>query len=253
MTSHSAPASVTIKDLHKSYGEVEVLKGIDINVSPGEVVCLIGPSGSGKSTLLRCVNLLETPNSGLIEVAGHSVTDPDVNIDKMRTNVGMVFQQFNLFSHLTVLENCTVAQIKVLKRSKAEAQKIALENLEKVGLADKAGRHPDQLSGGQQQRVAIARALSMDPQLMLFDEPTSALDPETVGDVLSIMRQLAAEGMTMIVVTHEMAFARDVADRVVFMDGGVVVEEGLAHEVIGNPQHQRTQLFLSRVLNPTAQ
>jgi len=253
MTSHSAPASVTIKDLHKSYGEVEVLKGIDINVSPGEVVCLIGPSGSGKSTLLRCVNLLETPNSGLIEVAGHSVTDPDVNIDKMRTNVGMVFQQFNLFSHLTVLENCTVAQIKVLKRSKAEAQKIALENLEKVGLADKSGRHPDQLSGGQQQRVAIARALSMDPQLMLFDEPTSALDPETVGDVLSIMRQLAAEGMTMIVVTHEMAFARDVADRVVFMDGGVVVEEGLAHEVIGNPQHQRTQLFLSRVLNPTAQ
>ncbi|WP_237202350.1 amino acid ABC transporter ATP-binding protein [Rothia endophytica] len=253
MTSHSAPASVTIKDLHKSYGEVEVLKGIDINVSPGEVVCLIGPSGSGKSTLLRCVNLLETPNSGLIEVAGHSVTDPDVNIDKMRTNVGMVFQQFNLFSHLTVLENCTVAQIKVLKRSKAKAQKIALENLEKVGLADKAGRHPDQLSGGQQQRVAIARALSMDPQLMLFDEPTSALDPETVGDVLSIMRQLAAEGMTMIVVTHEMAFARDVADRVVFMDGGVVVEEGPAHEVIGNPQEARTQLFLSRVLNPTAQ
>lgn len=253
MTSHSAPASVTIKNLHKSYGEVEVLKGIDINVSPGEVVCLIGPSGSGKSTLLRCVNLLETPNSGLIEVAGHSVTDPDVNIDKMRTNVGMVFQQFNLFSHLTVLENCTVAQIKVLKRSKAEAQKIALENLEKVGLADKAGRHPDQLSGGQQQRVAIARALSMDPQLMLFDEPTSALDPETVGDVLSIMRQLAAEGMTMIVVTHEMAFARDVADRVVFMDGGVVVEEGPAHEVIGNPQEARTQLFLSRVLNPTAQ
>lgn len=253
MTSHSAPASVTIKDLHKSYGEVEVLKGIDIYVNPGEVVCLIGPSGSGKSTLLRCVNLLETPNSGLIEVAGHSATDPDVNIDKMRTNVGMVFQQFNLFSHLTVLENCTVAQIKVLKRSKAEAQKIALENLEKVGLADKAGRHPDQLSGGQQQRVAIARALSMDPQLMLFDEPTSALDPETVGDVLSIMRQLAAEGMTMLVVTHEMAFARDVADRVVFMDGGVVVEEGPAHEVIGNPQQQRTQLFLSRVLNPTAQ
>ncbi|MDO4822479.1 MAG: amino acid ABC transporter ATP-binding protein [Rothia sp. (in: high G+C Gram-positive bacteria)] len=253
MTLQTVPASVTITNLHKSYGEVEVLKGIDMSVAPGEVVCLIGPSGSGKSTLLRCVNLLETPNSGSIEVAGHSVTDPDVDIDAMRRSVGMVFQQFNLFPHLTVLENCTVAQVKVLKRSKAEAKQIALANLEKVGLADKAERHPDQLSGGQQQRVAIARALSMNPALMLFDEPTSALDPETVGDVLSIMRQLAAEGMTMIVVTHEMAFARDVADRVVFMDGGVVVEEGPSDEVIGNPQHERTQLFLSRVLNPTAQ
>ncbi|WP_237208901.1 amino acid ABC transporter ATP-binding protein [Rothia nasimurium] len=253
MTEQTAPASVTITDLHKSYGEVEVLKGINVSVAPGEVVCLIGPSGSGKSTLLRCVNLLETPNSGTIEVAGHAVTDPDVDIDAMRRSVGMVFQQFNLFPHLTVLENCTVAQIKVLKRSKAEAQKIALANLEKVGLADKAARHPDQLSGGQQQRVAIARALSMNPALMLFDEPTSALDPETVGDVLGIMRQLASEGMTMIVVTHEMAFARDVADRVVFMDGGVVVEEGPSDEVIGNPQHERTKLFLSRVLNPTAQ
>ncbi|MGH1978980.1 amino acid ABC transporter ATP-binding protein [Rothia sp. L_38] len=253
MTIQTAPASVTITNLHKSYGEVKVLKGIDMSVAPGEVVCLIGPSGSGKSTLLRCVNLLETPNSGSIEVAGHSVTDPDVDIDAMRRSVGMVFQQFNLFPHLTVLENCTVAQVKVLKRSKAEAKQIALANLEKVGLADKAERHPDQLSGGQQQRVAIARALSMNPALMLFDEPTSALDPETVGDVLSIMRQLAAEGMTMIVVTHEMAFAHDVADRVVFMDGGVVVEEGSSDEVIGNPQHKRTQLFLSRVLNPTAQ
>lgn len=253
MTIQTAPASVTITNLHKSYGEVKVLKGIDMSVAPGEVVCLIGPSGSGKSTLLRCVNLLETPNSGSIEVAGHSVTDPDVDIDAMRRSVGMVFQQFNLFPHLTVLENCTVAQVKVLKRSKAEAKQIALANLEKVGLADKAERHPDQLSGGQQQRVAIARALSMNPALMLFDEPTSALDPETVGDVLSIMRQLAAEGMTMIVVTHEMAFARDVADRVVFMDGGVVVEAGPSDEVIGNPQHKRTQLFLSRVLNPTAQ
>lgn len=253
MTLQTAPASVTITNLHKSYGDVEVLKGIDMSVAPGEVVCLIGPSGSGKSTLLRCVNLLETPNSGSIEVAGHSVTDPDVDIDAMRRSVGMVFQQFNLFPHLTVLENCTVAQVKVLKRSKAEAKEIALANLEKVGLADKAARHPDQLSGGQQQRVAIARALSMNPALMLFDEPTSALDPETVGDVLSIMRQLAAEGMTMIVVTHEMAFARDVADRVVFMDGGVVVEEGPSDAVIGNPQQERTQLFLSRVLNPTAQ
>ncbi|MDO4898220.1 MAG: amino acid ABC transporter ATP-binding protein [Rothia sp. (in: high G+C Gram-positive bacteria)] len=253
MTEQTAPASVSIKDLHKSYGDVEVLKGINMQVHPGEVVCLIGPSGSGKSTLLRCVNLLEEPNSGAIEVAGHTVTDPNLDINTLRTTVGMVFQQFNLFSHLTVLENCTVAQVKVLKRSKAEAKKIALANLEKVGLADKTQRHPDQLSGSQQQRVAIARALSMNPQLMLFDEPTSALDPETVGDVLGIMRQLAAEGMTMIVVTHEMAFARDVADRVVFMDGGVVVEEGPADEVIGNPQHQRTQLFLSRVLNPTAQ
>ena len=250
MTLQTAPASVTITNLHKSYGDVKVLKGIDMSVAPGEVVCLIGPSGSGKSTLLRFVNLLETPNSGSIEVAGHSVTDPDVDIDAMRRSVGMVFQQFNLFPHLTVLENCTVAQVKVLKRSKAEAKEIALANLEKVGLADKAARHPDQLSGGQQQRVAIARALSMNPALMLFDEPTSALDPETVGDVLSIMRQLAAEGMTMIVVTHEMAFARDVADRVVFMDGGVVVEEGKSDAVIGNPQHERTQLFLSRVLNP---
>lgn len=253
MTLATAPASVTITDLHKSYGDVEVLKGINVKVAPGEVVCLIGPSGSGKSTLLRCVNLLETPNRGSIEVAGHTVTDPNLDINAMRRTVGMVFQQFNLFPHLTVLDNCTVAQIKVLKRSKEEAQKIALANLAKVGLADKAQRHPDQLSGGQQQRVAIARALSMDPQLMLFDEPTSALDPETVGDVLGIMRQLADEGMTMIVVTHEMAFARDVADRVVFMDGGVVVEEGPADEVIGNPQHERTQLFLSRVLNPSAQ
>lgn len=253
MTENLVPASVTITNLHKSYGEVEVLKGINMSVAPGEVVCLIGPSGSGKSTLLRCLNLLETPNSGTIEVSGHTVTHPDVDIDAMRRSVGMVFQQFNLFPHLTVLQNCTVAQVKVLKRSQAEAQKIAMANLEKVGLADKAQRHPDQLSGGQQQRVAIARALSMNPQLMLFDEPTSALDPETVGDVLGIMRQLAAEGMTMVVVTHEMAFARDVADRAVFMDGGVVVEEGPAEQVIGSPQHERTQLFLSRVLNPTQQ
>ncbi|MFW0112343.1 amino acid ABC transporter ATP-binding protein [Rothia sp. P5764] len=253
MTENPVPASVSITDLHKSYGEVEVLKGINMSVAPGQVVCLIGPSGSGKSTLLRCVNLLETPNSGTIEVAGHAVTHPDVDVDAMRRSVGMVFQQFNLFPHLTVLQNCTVAQIKVLKRSQAEAQKIAMANLQKVGLADKAQRHPDQLSGGQQQRVAIARALSMNPQLMLFDEPTSALDPETVGDVLGIMRQLATEGMTMVVVTHEMAFARDVADRVVFMDGGVVVEEGPAEQVIGNPQQERTQLFLSRVLNPTQQ
>ncbi|GGH60953.1 amino acid ABC transporter ATP-binding protein [Rothia aerolata] len=246
-----AHASVTITNLHKSYGSVEVLKGINMTVEPGQVVCLIGPSGSGKSTLLRCVNMLETPNQGHIQVANHEVTDPDVDINALRQTIGMVFQQFNLFPHLSVLENCTVAQIKVLKRDKAQARDVALKNLAKVGLADKADRFPDQLSGGQQQRVAIARALSMDPQLMLFDEPTSALDPETVGDVLAIMRELADEGMTMLVVTHEMAFARDVADRVVFMDGGVVVEEGTSDQVIGNPQQPRTQDFLSRVLNPT--
>lgn len=250
-TAANSHASVSISDLHKSYGQVEVLKGIDMEVEPGQVVCLIGPSGSGKSTLLRCVNLLEQPQQGSISVAGLEVTDPNVDINKVRRTVGMVFQQFNLFPHLSVLENCTVAQVKVLKRSKAEAQKIALEQLEKVGLGDKASRFPSQLSGGQQQRVAIARALAMNPELMLFDEPTSALDPETVGDVLAIMRGLADEGMTMIVVTHEMAFAREVADRVVFMDGGVVVEEGPADEVIGNPQQERTRNFLSRVLDPT--
>ncbi|WP_313813622.1 amino acid ABC transporter ATP-binding protein [Glutamicibacter sp.] len=242
---------VSITALRKSYGSNEVLKGIDLQVKPGEVVCLIGPSGSGKSTLLRCVNLLEKPNDGKITVGGFEATDPEVNLDKMRESVGMVFQQFNLFPHLTVMQNCTVAQIKVAKRGKAEAQKIAQENLERVGLGDFGSRYPDQLSGGQQQRVAIARALSMKPTLMLFDEPTSALDPETVGDVLAIMKKLAADGMTMLVVTHEMAFAKEVADRVIFMDGGVVVEEGVAAEVIGNPQQPRTQDFLRRVLDPT--
>ncbi|WP_426299388.1 amino acid ABC transporter ATP-binding protein [Arthrobacter sp. R-11] len=244
-------AGVSIKDLRKSYGSNEVLKGISLEVRPGEVVCLIGPSGSGKSTLLRCVNLLEQPNEGAIQVGGFEATDPDVDIDKMRRKVGMVFQQFNLFPHLDVLRNCTIAQTKVLKRSQGEADKIAQANLERVGLGHLAKRFPDQLSGGQQQRVAIARALSMNPELMLFDEPTSALDPETVGDVLAVMRKLAREGMTMLVVTHEMAFAREVADRVVFMDGGVVVEEGVAERVIGAPQQARTQEFLRRVLDPT--
>ena len=244
-------AAVRVRDLHKSYGELEVLRGIDLDVAAGEVVCLIGPSGSGKSTLLRCLNLLETPQSGSISVGGFTVTDPDLDVDAMRRRVGMVFQQFNLFPHLSVLENCTMAQVKVLKRPAAEARRVALANLRRVGLSEKADQRPAQLSGGQQQRVAIARALSVDPDLMLFDEPTSALDPETVGDVLSIMRGLAADGMTMLVVTHEMSFARDVADRVVFMDGGVVVEQGPAREVIGSPQHQRTRTFLSRVLNPT--
>ncbi|GAA0036316.1 MULTISPECIES: amino acid ABC transporter ATP-binding protein [Brevibacterium] len=240
----------TISGLHKSYGDVEVLKGIDLDVEPGQVVCLIGPSGSGKSTLLRCVNLLEQPNAGTITVAGFDATDPDVELNSLRRHVGMVFQAFNLFPHLTVLENCTISQRRVLHRGKAEAETIAVDRLTKVGLADLADRYPDQLSGGQQQRVAIARALAMDPNLMLFDEPTSALDPETVGDVLQVMRRLAEAGMTMVVVTHEMEFARQVADRVVFMDGGVVVEEGPAKDVIGNPQHERTKHFLSRVLHP---
>ena len=244
-------AGVSITDLRKSYGSNEVLKGISLEVKPGEVVCLIGPSGSGKSTLLRCVNLLEQPNVGSVHVGGFEATDPDVDIDKMRRKVGMVFQQFNLFPHLSALDNCTIAQTKVLKRSQADASAVAMRNLERVGLGHLADRYPDQLSGGQQQRVAIARALSMDPELMLFDEPTSALDPETVGDVLAVMRNLAKEGMTMLVVTHEMGFAREVADRVVFMDGGVVVEEGVAEQVISAPTHARTKEFLRRVLDPT--
>ncbi|MDI6942062.1 amino acid ABC transporter ATP-binding protein [Microbacterium barkeri] len=248
---NAAQFGVVIRGLRKSYGSNEVLKGIDLEVAPGEVVCLIGPSGSGKSTLLRCVNLLEEPTGGAIEVGGREVTDPDLDIDELRRHVGMVFQQFNLFPHLTVLENCTVAQLKVLRRPKAEAERIAQANLDRVGLGALAGRYPDQLSGGQQQRVAIARSLSMDPHLMLFDEPTSALDPETVGDVLAIMRQLADDGMTMLVVTHEMEFARVVADRVVFMDGGVVVEEGPAAQVISSPQTPRMQDFLKRVIHPT--
>jgi len=244
---------VSVKDLHKSFGEREVLRGIDLEVAAGEVVCVIGPSGSGKSTLLRCVNLLEQPSSGRIDVLGVEVTDPDVDIDRVRTHVGMVFQQFNLFGHKSVLENCTMAQRGVLRRSKGEAERVALANLERVGLADRAHAVPGQLSGGQQQRVAIARALSMDPQLMLFDEPTSALDPELVGDVLGVMRDLADAGMTMIVVTHEMAFAREVGDRVVFMDDGLVVESGPADQVIGAPREERTQAFLQRVLDPTHQ
>jgi len=245
-----AAQGCTITDLHKSYGDVEVLKGISVDVEPGEVVCLIGPSGSGKSTLLRCINLLEQPNDGTIIVAGYDATDPDVQLDEMRAHVGMVFQGFNLFPHMTALENCSIAQRRVLKRSREEADATSREYLEQVGLRELADRYPDQLSGGQQQRVAIARALSMQPSLMLFDEPTSALDPETVGDVLGVMRQLAEAGMTMVVVTHEMGFARDVADRVLFMDGGVLVEQGPAREVIGSPQHERTQSFLARVLHP---
>ncbi|MFE6649373.1 amino acid ABC transporter ATP-binding protein [Nocardioides sp. NPDC057772] len=243
-----ASAAIDVQNLHKYFGDNEVLKGIDFHVARGEVVCVIGPSGSGKSTLLRCVNLLETPTSGTILVEGDEITDPDADVDALRARIGMVFQQFNLFQHMTVLRNLTVAQEKVLKRGRAEATKIARANLEKVGLSDKADAYPAHLSGGQQQRVAIARALSMNPDMMLFDEPTSALDPELVGDVLAVMKDLASEGMTMMVVTHEMGFAREVADKVVFMDGGVIVEEGLPADVLGNPQHERTQAFLSRVL-----
>jgi polar amino acid transport system ATP-binding protein len=245
--------AVEITGLKKAFGTLEVLRGIDVRVNSGEVICIIGPSGSGKSTLLRCVNVLEEPNAGKIVVNGIELTDPDVDIDTARTKIGMVFQSFNLFAHLNVLNNLMVAQRKVLKRSQREAEQVALRNLERVGLSDKAHAMPAQLSGGQQQRVAIARALSMDPEVMLFDEPTSALDPELVGDVLGVMRQLAEEGMTMLVVTHEMQFAREVADKVLFMDGGVVVEEGPAAQVIGDPQHERTQSFLARVLNPTHQ
>lgn len=251
MTTTPSRPAVEIRDLHKSFGPLEVLKGIDFQVGQGEVVCVIGPSGSGKSTLLRCVDLLEEPTAGTIWVNGVEMTDPDVEIDAVRRGIGMVFQSFNLFPHLTVLNNLTIAQRRVLRRGRAEAERIARANLERVGLTDKADAFPAQLSGGQQQRAAIARSLSMEPKLMLFDEPTSALDPELVGDVLTVMRKLAEDGMTMMVVTHEMAFARDVADRVVFMDGGVVVEQGPPQEVLGAPKHERTRAFLARVLDPT--
>ncbi len=244
----AAPAAIDVQNLHKSFGDLEVLKGIDFHVASGEVVCVIGPSGSGKSTLLRCVNRLEEATSGRVMVDGEDITHPDADVDMIRTHIGMVFQSFNLFPHLTVLRNLTIAQQRVLKRGSDEATSIARANLERVGLSDKADAFPAHLSGGQQQRVAIARALSMSPRMMLFDEPTSALDPELVGEVLQVMRGLAAEGMTMMVVTHEMGFAREVADRVVFMDGGVVVEENDPVGLLENPQHERTKQFLSMVL-----
>ncbi|GAA1343704.1 amino acid ABC transporter ATP-binding protein [Arthrobacter roseus] len=243
----SIPA-IQVNQLHKSFGDNEVLTGIDFHVDQGEVVCVIGPSGSGKSTLLRCVNRLEEPTKGTIVVEGVDITDKETDLDKVRTRIGMVFQQFNLFPHLTVLKNLTLAQRRAKKRPMKEAREVAMKNLEKVGLANRADDFPSQLSGGQQQRVAIARALSMDPDMMLFDEPTSALDPELVGDVLDVMKKLAQEGMTMMVVTHEMGFAREVGDRVVFMDGGVVVEQGKPEDVLDNPQHERTIAFLSKVL-----
>jgi polar amino acid transport system ATP-binding protein len=252
-------SKVQFLNVHKSFGSLEVLKGINLTVRPEQVVCLIGPSGSGKSTLLRCVNHLETATSGAIlvggQMMGYDVKDDrlieasETEINRRRSKVGMVFQSFNLFGHMTALENVMFGPTKLLKQSTAEAKKRATELLTQVGLGDKLANYPSQLSGGQQQRVAIARALSMDPDVMLFDEPTSALDPELVGEVLEVMKSLARSGMTMIVVTHEMGFAREVADEVVFMDGGVIVERGEPTELLTNPQHERTKSFLSRVAN----
>ncbi|MEH7549512.1 MULTISPECIES: amino acid ABC transporter ATP-binding protein [Bacillaceae] len=239
---------ISVKNLRKSFGKLEVLKDINAEVQEKEVICVIGPSGSGKSTFLRCLNRLEEISGGEVVINGHNITDPKININKVRQEVGMVFQQFNLFPHKTVLENITLGPIKILSISKVAAEKMALELLDKVGLKEKAGSYPGELSGGQKQRVAIARALAMNPKIMLFDEPTSALDPEMVGDVLEVMKQLAKEGMTMVVVTHEMGFAREVGDRVIFMDGGYIVEENEPNQLFGNPQHDRTKAFLSKVL-----
>ena len=239
---------INITGLLKAFGNHEVLKGIDLSVCKGDVISIIGASGSGKSTLLRCVNLLETPTGGDITYHGDSVLTK-IKAPEYRSHVGMVFQSFNLFNNMTVLENCMVGQLKVLKRSKAQAREVALKYLDKVGMTPYINARPRQISGGQKQRVAIARALSMDPEVLLFDEPTSALDPEMVGEVLSVMRQLAAEGMTMLVVTHEMAFARDVSSRVVYMKDGVIWEEGPPQQLFGDPQKEETKAFLSRFLN----
>ncbi len=240
--------AIEIRNLHKYFGKLEVLRGIDFQVRTGEVICIIGPSGSGKSTLLRCVNRLEEPTSGQVLIEGDDITDPASDVDALRAKIGMVFQQFNLFPHLDVRKNLTISQRKVLGRSQDEASEVAAKMLERVGLTDKIEEYPSRLSGGQQQRVAIARALCMNPDMMLFDEVTSALDPELVGEVLQVMRDLADEGMTMLVVTHEMGFARSVADRVVFMDEGVIMEEGPPAEVLLNPREERTKQFLRMVL-----
>jgi len=237
---------IEIKGLCKSFGDHEVLKGIEQNVEEGEVLCIVGPSGSGKSTMLRCINRLEEPSGGEIRIDGELVTEK--NVDAMRTKMGMVFQSFNLFPHKSVLENLTIGPINVKKADKKESEEKGLALLERVGLAEKANEYPRNLSGGQQQRVAIARALAMDPEVMLFDEPTSALDPEMVGEVLDVMKSLAKDGMTMVVVTHEMGFAKEVADKVIFMDGGYIVEQGTPDEVLNHPQMDRTKDFLSKVL-----
>ena len=239
---------IRVSNLHKSFGKNDVLKGIDEHIEKGEVVVVIGPSGSGKSTFLRCLNLLEEPTSGKIIFEDNDITDKKVDINKIREKMGMVFQQFNLFPHKTVLENLKIAPIKVKGLSKAEAEKKAMELLERVGLSNKATAYPSSLSGGQKQRIAIARALAMEPDVMLFDEPTSALDPEMVGEVLNVMKDLAKEGMTMVVVTHEMGFAREVGDRILFMDNGNIVEQGTPDEIFSNPKNPRTIDFLSKVL-----
>lgn len=239
---------IEVRDLHKSFGELQVLKGINQTIESGEVVAVIGPSGSGKSTFLRCLNLLEVPDSGEILIDGASITDEDADVDRIRRKMGMVFQQFNLFPHLTVTENLTLAPLTQKLKSSVEARKKALELLERVGLADKADTYPNKLSGGQKQRVAIARSLAMDPEIMLFDEPTSALDPEMVGEVLEVIHDLAYSGMTMVVVTHEMRFAKDVADRIIFMDEGMIAEEGPPEVIFERPNEPRTRVFLEKVL-----
>ena len=239
---------VIIKNLKKSFGDLDVLKDINLQVKEREVICIIGASGSGKSTLLRCINALEEASSGTVEVDGNDITRADGNINKYRQDIGMVFQQFNLFPHMTVLKNIFFAPVALKLKTKEEAEETALKLLRRVDLEEKANVYPEQLSGGQQQRVAIARALAMNPDVMLFDEPTSALDPEMVGEVLNVMKQLAKDGMTMIVVTHEMGFAREVADRVIFIDEGFIVEEGPPSEIFGNPKNQRTINFLNKVL-----
>ncbi|HFI5638922.1 TPA: amino acid ABC transporter ATP-binding protein [Streptococcus agalactiae] len=244
-----AELKIDVQDLHKSYGQNEVLKSIDAKFYEGDVVCIIGPSGSGKSTFLRTLNLLESITSGKVVVDGFELSNPKTDIDKARENIGMVFQHFNLFPHMSVLENITFAPIELGKESKEAAEKHGMELLEKVGLADKANAKPDSLSGGQKQRVAIARSLAMNPDILLFDEPTSALDPEMVGDVLNVMKDLAEQGMTMLIVTHEMGFARQVANRVIFTDGGRFLEDGTPEQIFDTPQHPRLQDFLNKVLN----
>jgi ABC-type polar amino acid transport system ATPase subunit len=244
----SAQVMIELRGVHKSFGPLQVLNGIDLQITKGEMVVVIGPSGSGKSTMLRCMNALEPIQDGKIFIEGIDLTDSKTNVNKVRQKIGMVFQSFNLFPHKTAVENIMLAPLKVQKKPQAEVHKIATDLLERVGLADKADNYPDQLSGGQQQRVAIARALAMQPDMMLFDEVTSALDPELVAEVLNVMKDLALAGMTMVVVTHEMGFAREVGTRLVFMDGGVIVEEGDPREIITDPQHERTKKFLSMVL-----
>lgn len=248
VTEQSSQVKIQVQDLHKSFGSNNVLKGIDLDIREGEVVCVIGPSGSGKSTLLRCLNKLEEITSGKVIVDGFDVTDPKVDINEVRRHVGMVFQHFNLFPHMSVAENIMLAPVELKKMNKAQARERALELLERVGLKDKADARPASLSGGQKQRVAIARALAMAPGIMLFDEATSALDPEMVGEVLQVIKELAESGMTMVLVTHEMGFAREVGDRVVFMADGVVCEQGEPEQLFGNPQQERTRDFLSKVL-----